>query len=628
MPDTDLTNPLPAHSPEYLPVEEYGIIGDLRTSALVGINASIDFLCWPKFDSPSIFCANADAKKGGRFLIEPYLEKPKHVHLYIPDTNVLLNRALSDDGIAEVSNYMIVDDGDPTHQALVRRVKCVHGTIKFRVLFQPRFNYARSDHSAVLQGNDAVFESKGEDKTAIRLRSDVPLSISDTGDAVGEFTLEPGQHVTFVMENAVAGQGGETSPCSATDFSSDSFKETSDFWRKWISRSTYKGRWQEMVNRSALALKLLTSKEYGSIIAAPCFGFPNEIGGERNWDYRYTWVRDAAFTTYGLMRLGYTEEAEAFMGWLEERIKETAEGESLQIMYAIDGSTVQGEFHLDQLDGYLKSKPIRIGSTNHDQNQLDIFGEVMDSVYLYDKLGSPISYDSWKNLQHIINFVLDHWHEADAGIWEVRSGAQEFLYSRVMCWVAIDRAIRLAIKRSLPAPLDKWRVARDKIYNSVFDEIWNPKRNAFTQFKGADAMDAATLIMPLVRFISPTDPRWKSTLKAIETDLVHDSLVYRYNVGEAFSDNLAGGEGTFSICSMWYIECVSRTGDLEKARFLFEKMLSYASPLGLLSEQLGKRGEFLGNVPQAFTHLSLISVAYDLDRRLSNAGKATVPGGG
>lgn len=608
----------------YTPVEDYGIIGDLKTAALVGLNGSIDFLCFPEFNSPSIFCANADLQKGGKYQIEPQLSSFREKHLYLPDTNVLITRFLSGEGIAEISNYMVVCGDDDCEQALVRRVKCVHGEVRFRLFFQPRFNYARAEHGGEREKDDVlVFRSHGDDGLAVRLLSEIPLEINGN-DGYAEFSLRADEKVTFIMEEAV---GGKESPCADPDYSVESFKRTCNYWRSWIGRCTYDGRWREAVHRSALALKLLTSRKHGSIVASPCFGFPNEVGGERNWDYRYTWLRDASFSTYALMRLGYTEEAGAFMRWLEDRINELGEGEMLQTMYHINGSKLDGEFHLDQLEGYEQSRPVRVGSTNHDQLQLDIFGEVMDSVYLYDKYGSPISQELWKSLRHLLDYVCEHWSDADSGIWEVRAGHQEFLYSRVMCWVAMDRGIRLAHKRGLPAPLDKWRSVRDSIYEDVFENFWDNEREAFVQFKGTDAMDASSLIMPLVRMISPTDPKWLSTLKAITEDLVQDSLVYRYRVGEAFSDELEGTEGTFSICSFWYIECVSRMGDLQRARYLFEKMLGYSNDLGLFSEQLGPKGEFLGNVPQAFTHLAMISAAYDLDRRLSESSPRKVGGG-
>ncbi len=602
--------------PKYHPIEDYGIIGDLKTTALVGPNGSIDFFCFPDFDSPSVFCATSDCRKGGKFQIAPLLNDVHQKRLYLPETNILLSRFLSDEGIAEVSDFMVVDEsfGD---QALVRRAKSVHGTVRYRMIFDPKFNYARSEHSVEKVSGGLVFTSKGEDGLALKLRADIPLTIEPDGKVTAEFTLEEGESACFILEEA---RPGEDAASSCEWFSSDAFKRTSNYWRRWLSYSKYNGRWSEMVHRSALALKLLTSREHGSVIAAPCFGFPNEIGGERNWDYRYTWIRDASFTVYGLMRLGFTDSAGAFMNWLEDRLGDMENG-SLQIMYTIDGRPIDNEIHLDHLEGYMGSKPVRVGSTNHDQLQLDIFGEVMDSVYLYDKFGDPISHDLWEKLVRLIEFVCKNWQKPDSGIWEVRGGNREFLYSRIMCWVAIDRGIRLSLKRGLPAPVDVWITHRNAIYNSVFKDFWSEKRQAFVQFKGATALDASTLMMPLVRLISPKDPRWLSTLQAIEDDLVHDSLVYRYNVGEAFSDCLEGTEGTFSICSFWFIECMSRSGNLQKARYLFEKMLGYANNLGLFSEQLGPRGEFLGNVPQAFTHLALISAAFDLDRRLSKSGK-------
>lgn len=609
----------------YPPVADYGLIGDLRTAALVGQRGSIDFMCFPEFDSPSIFCANADREKGGRFQIEPLLEDMNEKQLYLPDTNVLMTRFLAEAGVAEISNFMVLSaDGSECEQALVRRAKCIIGEVKFRLHFAPRFDYARAKHRAEQECETCVvFHSEGDDGLSLRLNATVPLDIREQ-DGFAEFTLKAGEHATFVMEEF---SEEIESPCGREDYSTESFKKTCDYWRSWIARCTYNGRWREAVHRSALALKLLTSRKHGSIIAAPCFGFPNEVGGVRNWDYRYTWLRDASFTTYALMRIGYTEEAEAFTKWLDHRIEEIGNGETLQIMYRIDGSKLDGEFHLDHLEGYMKSKPVRIGSTNHDQMQLDIFGEVMDSVYLFDKYGSPISRDLWIKLEKLIDFVCDHWHEKDAGIWEIRGGHQEFLYSRLMCWVALDRALRLANKRALPAPIERWTKVRDAIYEDIFDNFWNEERGAFVQSKGSTALDASALMMPLVRFISPTDPKWLSCLKAIETDLVEDSLVKRYNVGEAFSDELDGKEGTFSICSFWYVECVSLSGDLQKARLLFEKMLGYSNDLGLFSEQLGKKGEFLGNIPQAFTHLAMISTAFELDRRLSEHPSRRVRGG-
>ncbi|MBC2603075.1 glycoside hydrolase family 15 protein [Puniceicoccus vermicola] len=592
---------------DYPLIEEYGIIGDLSTVALVGPGARIDFLCLPEFDSPSVFAAHVDREKGGCFSITPKFSEVTEKKIYFPETNILLSRFLSKEGIAEVTDLMVVHEKE-SNQALVRRAKAVHGAVEFEMRCSPRFDYARIEHRVETLRDGCSFHT---DDLSLRFRSDVPVEI-DGQDVVARFKLEAGETATFVLESAEC----EERPETVTVFCSRAFKETATFWRKWLSRCSYKGRWRETVQRSALALKLLTSRRHGSVVAAPSFGFPNFPGGERNWDYRYTWLRDAAFTTYAFMRLGFTEEAAGFMGWLEKRVESLEEGSHLNVMYRIDGSPVEGEFALDHLEGYRKSKPIRIGSTNNDQFQLDIYGELMDSLYLFDKFGSPVSYQLWNQICKLVDFVADHWREPDMGIWEIRDGKREFLYSRVMSWVALDRGVRLALKRSRPAPLERWIKERDAAYNSVFEEFWSEEKQSFVQFKGTDALDASALIMPLVRFISPTDPKWLSTLEAIRRELTEDSLVYRYRVNEAFDEHLEGEDGTFSICSFWYIECLSRGGNTLQARHYFEKMLSYSSPLGLFSEQIGSEGQSLGNMPQAFTHLSLISAAFELDRRL------------
>lgn len=602
----------------YQPIENYGVIGDLQTVALVGMDGSIDFMAFPHFDSPTIFAALLDHQQGGRFQIAPIFDaEARHKQLYLPDTNVLLSRFLSDEGVAEISDFM------PVHQTehapiIVRRVKTIRGEVRFRLVCAPRFDYARASHSVEYQDGQVLFVSEGSDRMALLLRTCVPMRI-ENGAAQTEFTLRAGETAAFVLEQAQPGQDSST---RAPDYVSCAFKDTVNFWRSWVGRSTYRGRWREIVDRSALTLKLLTSRRHGSIVAAPTFGLPEEIGGIRNWDYRYVWIRDASFTLYGLMRLGFSNEAAAFMHWIEARCGELNPDGSLQIMYGIDGRHDIPEESLTHLEGYRQSTPVRVGNNAYQQLQLDIYGELMDCVYLYNKYGQPISYDLWMNLVRLIDWVCGHWRQPDEGIWEVRGGQQEFLYSRVMCWVAIDRAIRLAQKRSFPAPLDRWHTIRDEIYRDIFACFWHPQRKAFIQHKGAASLDAASLLMPLVKFIGPTDPRWVSTLQAIEQDLVDDSLVFRYKNGDAPLDGLTGSEGTFSMCSFWYVECLSRFGDLEKARFFFEKALGYANHLGLYAEELGSRGHHLGNFPQAFTHLALISAAYDIDRRLSASGQS------
>ena len=595
------------------PIENHGIIGDLHTAALVGMDGSIDFMCFPRFDSPAIFAALLDSERGGHFKIAPAKSDGfRHKQLYFPDTNMLLTRFLSDDGVVEISDFMPIEHLGHFHD-LVRRVKVVRGELTLRMVCAPRFDYGRAKQTVEKRGDEVLFVSKGKDGTAIRLRSNVPLKIK-AGDAVAEFKLKAGENASFVLEEA---RPGKESPAAQSDYTADSFKETMNFWLQWVARSQYRGRWREMVNRSALTLKLLTSQEFGSVIAAPTFGLPEDAGGSRNWDYRFTWIRDASFSLHALMRLGYTDEASAFMRWIEDRSKEKTPSGPLQVVYRMDGSRDLTEAELPHLAGYLNSRPVRIGNGAADQLQLDIYGELLDSVYIYNKHGEPISYDFWMNLVRLVNWVCDHWQQPDEGVWEVRGGRRHFLYSRVLCWVAVDRGIRIAQNRSFPAPLIRWLRVRDKIYQDVYHKFWNPKLRAFVQYKGAKTVDASSLLMPMLNFISPRDPRWSSHLATIEKALVEDSLVYRYDTLDGAKDGCPGREGTFSMCSFWYAECLACAGNLKQSRFIFEKALGYANHLGLYSEELGLRGEQLGNFPQAFTHLALISAASNLDYRLS-----------
>jgi GH15 family glucan-1,4-alpha-glucosidase len=595
----------------YQPIENYGVIGDLHTVALVGMNGSIDFMCYPRFDSPSIFARLLDDQGGGFFSLEPLLEGGKQKQLYLPGTNVLLSRFLSHSAVAEISDFMPAGESASEH-TLIRRAKTVRGEAVYRMICSPAFDYARYGHRIEERDGEILFVSDGPDQTVLRLHSQIPMRV-ENGAAVAEFTLRTGQSAAFVLEDGATIQSQTRHPA----FVPEAFKQTVNYWRGWLRQSTYQGRWREMVHRSALTLKLLTSEDHGSIVAAPTFGLPELIGGERNWDYRYTWIRDASFTLYALIRLGFTQETAAFMHWIEARIAELGAEDSLEIMYQLDGGRSLKEEILPHMQGYKGSSPVRIGNGASDQLQLDIFGELMDSVYLYDKHGEPLSYEMWKGLTRLLDWVGENWEQPDEGIWEVRGGRQHFLYSRLMTWVALDRGIRLAAKRSFPAPLDRWRRERDRIYHDIHENFWIAERKAFGQFKGSTAVDAASLLMPLVRFISPTDPRWLSHLAAIEEELVVDAMVYRYKVGTAAEDGLEGEEGTFSMCSFWYVECLSRAGELQKARLYFEKMLGYANHLGLYAEELGPEAGHLGNFPQAFTHKALISAAYDIDRRLS-----------
>ncbi|MCC9138327.1 glycoside hydrolase family 15 protein [Pontibacter silvestris] len=591
----------------YQPIENYGVIGDLNTVALVGLNGSIDFMCFPDFDSPSVFSALLDKDKGGYFSIQPTDDGAKNRQLYLPDTNVLLTRFLSDEGIGEITDFMPVEELYQGKE-LIRRVSCVHGNLTFNMHCGPRFNYARSPHTVrQVNENEIIFTSQGLDGTIIRLKSSIPLQIEE-GDAKAIFTLKTGDTADFVLDYIEC----DTPPATVMEeFVTQSLYDTINYWKDWIAKCNYKGRWLEMVNRSALVLKLMTSHKYGSIVASPTFGLPEQIGGGRNWDYRYTWIRDASFTVYALLRLGYRKEAKSFVEWVDRQCDDIGDIGHLSLMYAIDGKKDLEEIELDHLEGYMGSRPVRIGNGAYSQIQLDIYGELLDSVYLYDKYGEPISFEFWNDLRRQVEWVCDNWQREDEGIWEVRGGKKHFLYSRMMCWVAIDRAMKIAEKHSFPLP-ERWRQERDKIFFSIHHEFWNEELQCFVQYKGADTVDAATLLMPMIRFIGPKDPRWLSTLKRIEEMLVSDALVFRYRVNEAL-DGLEGGEGTFSMCTFWYVECLARSGQVDKARLYFEKMLGYANHLGLYAEMLGLKGEHLGNFPQAFTHLGLISAAMSIN---------------
>jgi len=609
----------------YLDIKDYGLIGNMRSAALVGLNGSIDWLCLPRFDSPSVFAAILDDEKGGRFSIAPARDGAVHRQFYWPETNILVTRFQFPDAVAELIDFMPV--GVP-HEAerppeVVRLCRGVIGEAPVRIRCRPAFDYARAAHETHLVGTGAVFEAGLGAVRELGLSCTVPVRRAGDGAVEAEVTLRAGESVALALSHRLS---REKKPL-AVDVGRAQvlLRETHQYWRRWIGGCTYVGRWREQVRRSALALKLLTYEPTGAIVAAPTCSLPAPIGGVRNWDYRYTWIRDAAFIVYALMRVGLTGEVDAFMSWIDERCHELEPEGMLLPVYGIDGRHDLPEEELTHLEGYRGSRPVRIGNGAYTQLQLDIAGELMDSVYLYNKYAEPVTIDLWDNLTRILDWVCRNWTREDLGVWEVRGPARQFVYSKVMCWVALDRGVRLADRRALPGPVARWRRARDRIFREVLTRGYDPERRTFLQHYDGGGLDAANLVMPLVFFMSPNEPRMLGTIDAImrpyrDGGLLADTQVFRYHPEET-DDGLPGQEGGFNMCTFWLIEALTRAGKfdparLEDARVHFEKVLGYANHLGLYAEQTGMQGEALGNFPQGFAHLAFISAAFNLDRAL------------
>ncbi len=603
--------------PRVAAIGAHGAIGNLRSMALVSTTGSIDYLCHPNLDSPTVFGTLLDPAGGGAFSIGPDDDhRWRTRQIYIPDTNVLITRFMDDAAVVEITDHMPIMAADGPRSAIVRRVLCVTGEVALTARCWPRFDYGRDGVPRVtLDADSATFTpNRATDSGPLRLRSSVPLRADRHGAAVAAFCLKGGESANFVLE---CGHEKPSDGDALKRFIDDSFTQTIAYWQSWSAHSSYKGRWREHVNRSALVLKLLCSADHGSIAAAGTFGLPEKPGGSRNWDYRFCWIRDAAFATFALMRLGYVREAAHFNEWVAARADRSEAGE-LQILYRLDGNREAAESELAHLAGYGGAKPVRIGNAAASQLQLDIYGPLLDSIYLSDKHGVPVTYRTWERTSRTLNWVCRNWDRPDAGIWEIRGQERHFLSSRLMCWVALDRGLRLAAKRSLPAEeAAKWRENRDRIYRDIHENFWDARRGAFVQYKGGKTLDGSVLLMPLMRFISAKDPRWLSTQRAVEAELTSDVLVRRYETGATGNvDGLDGDEGAFTPCCFWLVECLARSGDVRRARLHFEKLVSYANDLGLFSEEIGVGGEQLGNTPQALTHLALISAAYTLDGEL------------
>ena len=591
-----------SESGEYPPIAAYALVGDLHTAALVALNGSIDWCCLPRFDSPSVFGAILDAARGGEFRISPsgrYTTEQR----YLPATAVVVTTFRTDGGgVVELTDFMPVD-ADPARQRpaeLHRRVCCTRGEAEIVVRFRPRFDYATSTTRLTARSN-GVLATDGEDEA---LTLSAPRGIwwhLEDASAYATLKLTAGTEHWFALRY----DDDEVDPIESYA-SADKLAATIAFWDAWVGQITYEGPYRVAVERSAITLKLMCYEPTGAIVAAPTTSLPEELGGIRNWDYRFTWLRDSAFVLYSFHVLGHYDEADHFMDFLK-RITRKATDAHLQIMYGIDGRRELTERTLDHLEGYRGSAPVRIGNGAFDQVQLDVYGELLETAWLWSR-HHTMGEGTWATLKRLVDWIADHWTMRDSGIWEVRAGPQHYVLSKVMCWVTLDRGIRLARKFDLPADLERWRRERDAVHADVMAKGWSEEKQSFVQYYGTDALDASNLIIPMVHFLPRKHPRVVGTVAATLRELTSDDqeLVFRYRN----DDGLPGEEGVFSICTFWLAEALAMCGDMERAERIFQRMLRHANHVGLYSEELHPgTGEFLGNFPQAFTHIALINCA-------------------
>jgi alpha,alpha-trehalase len=595
---------------EYLPIRDYGLIGDAHTAALVSSDGSIDWLCWPRFDSPALFCRLLDKEKGGHFRVGPVVRRAAATRAYVEGTNVLATVFSTDGGRFRLTDLMPVErlnqrhEGEDiaSHYRVLRLIEGLSGEAEVEVSFRPTFDYARAE--ATSHTNDGgIFARNGRE--ALALSCPAPFREDPSGGVTARFKVAAGQRMWVALTYLA---GDNPASLSAPEFDADlELEQTLEYWREWSETCTYRGPYEPLVRRSALVLKLLTYEPTGALVAAPTTSLPEELGGVRNWDYRFTWLRDSSLILYALQLLGYHEEATDFFGWIDRLCIPC--GNELQIMYRIDGGSDLPERTLEHLEGYRGSRPVRVGNGASDQKQqqLDIYGEVIDAAYLYhERMRRPVRPELWDALRYMADQTVERWREPDHGIWEVRGGQRHFLYSKLLCWVALDRVMRMAAPGGLAGDVKLWEATREEIRAAILEEGYDEKAGAFTQAFGGQALDACALVIPQVGFLPATDPRVVSTVERIREQLTSHGLVYRY----LSDDGLPGGEATFALCSFWLVDCLAEAGRVGEARELFERVVGYANDLGLLAEEIDPvSGELLGNYPQGFTHLGLIRSA-------------------
>jgi len=587
----------------YLPINHHGLIGDLHTAALVGTDGRVVWLPWPRFDSPSIFAALLDDQRGGEWMLglaDPATSR----QAYDGETAVLLTEFETSTGKAELRDWMTPWDGAAPSHDLCRVLRCTRGEVHVQGRFAPRPDYARRTPTLHSRANGLYFEAH---TLQLDLESSHPWKIAN-GSALLQATLRVGDELRCVLSS------GRFIAISAIG---EMQEQTKRFWHAWMQACSYDGLWPLAVRRSAITLKLLTYAPTGAIIAAPTTSLPEWIGGVRNWDYRYTWLRDASLTLSALYLLGYRDEARAFFGWLGERAQQY--DTPLQIMYSIDGAAQLQEHELEHLAGYRGSRPVRIGNGAFDQSQLDVYGGVADAAYVHEREGVLLTPEQWASLRGEIDYVCAHWHEPDHGIWEMRAPGQHHVFSKLMCWVALDRGLLIAEHEGWEHDEPRWAATRDALHANILAQGWNAQINAFTMTYAGTELDASLLIMPLVGFLPADDPRVRATIEAIDRRLGHGPLIYRYRM----DDGLPGDEGAFLLCSFWMVEALTLIGRVDEAVERFKALIAYAGPHGLLSEEINPQtGAALGNYPQAFSHIGLINSAWRLTQALRERNAA------
>ena len=607
-----------AEPPRYLPIGDYAVVGDLRTAALIGRNGSLDWWCAPRFDSPSIFGALLDAERGGRWQIVPQGGWTSEQR-YLPASNVLVTTFHVEGGVVAVTDFMPVGPAREQGSEIHRRVACTRGSARLDVSFVPRFDYA-ARVPMLARRRHGVIASNGEDQVVTLA---APLDVTwqvGYGAATATLSLAMGDAVWLVLRH----DDDEVHPVG--QYASErKLDATAQWWDAWLAQLTYRGPFRQDVERSALALKLCCYEPTGAIIGAPTTSLPETQRGGRNWDYRYAWLRDAAFALYGLDRLGFPAEVGAFLGFLKRVCRRVDRGH-LQIMYGVDGRRDLPERSLDHLEGHDGARPVRIGNGAAGQFQLDVYGELLETVAIWYRR-HPVTEGLWKTLRDLVDWTAVHWREPDFSIWEARSEPKHYVYSKVMAWAALNRGSRIARRLGLPGDVTRWEREAAALRADVLRHGWDPARRTFVQAYGEPALDAALLVIPKVGFLRRIDPRVRSTLEAVRRELGSscEELIYRYRS----PDGLAGPEGAFVVCSFWMVENLAMVGEFAEAERLFRNLLRRANHVGLLAEEIDPAtGAHLGNFPQALSHAAVLDAAVVLEKLRPPAAEpsARLPG--